>query len=341
MKKLPLRYWQDFFSELAWLLKHGIVLQAAFHILIKQQRLKPLQPFIYHCIHVITQGKPLSHALMLSPQSYLFEAFVICGETSGTLDDALQRCSTWLSQTLHFHTQCRALLFYPCLLILMLLGGSTLLVCVIVPEFYALYQAFDAPIPSTLHAMWQIHLFLIEWGFLLGMGIVLFLLTGVTMTTHSVRIQQQLELLLLRLPIAKQLVHAHEAAHLGMLISGGIPIYQAFQVVSMHTRFLAHQDILNRLLEMLSQGQTLAQAYLTIGWHDAYLCDMLRVAQHTGTLDQTYLKLSDYYTHQLDRQIQRFKQEWQPMLMLAMGILVGIWVFLLYYPLIQLGYAVG
>lgn len=341
MKKHSLQSWHLFFSELAWLTRHGIALQSAFHLLLKQKRLTRLQGFLYHCLHEITQGSPLSTALAKSPQAHLFQAFVICGETSGSLDDALQRCAQWLTQTLHFQTQCRALFFYPLLLMILLLGGTLLLLGIIVPEFYALYQAFNAPLPATMKALWKAHLFLLHWGVILGTSVVGLGFVGILVWRTTAPFRQYIETYVLRIPAAKQLCHAHECAHLGTLLAGGIPLYQALQLLITHTRFRAHQQFMIRILEYLSTGCTLAQAYYTVSWHDDYLCDMLRIAEHTGTLDTSYLKLSEYYTHQLDERLRRFKQEWQPLLMLGMGVLVGSWVFLLYYPLIQLGYSVG
>ncbi|MFI4956933.1 MAG: type II secretion system F family protein [Gammaproteobacteria bacterium] len=341
MKPFPLRLWRDLFSELGWLIQHGIPLQSSLQLLLKQKRLTPLHPFLYHCLQCITEGNPLSSALTLSPQAYLFQAFVICGETSGSLDSALIRCAQWLTQRLHFQTQCQALLFYPVLLILLLVGGSLLLLGVIVPEFYQLYQAFNAPLPITMKGLWAAHLFLVDWGLALALGFILGGFGVWALWRISPAVHRRIETVILRIPAAHQLCHAHECAHLGMLLAGGIPIYQAFQLLITHARFRVHQALLSRILEALTRGQSLALAYHTVGWHDAYLCDMLRIAEHTGTLDKTYLKLCEYYTHQLDMRLNRFKQEWQPLIMLGMGALVGTWVLLLYYPLIQLGYAVG
>ena len=341
MKPFPLRLWRDLFSELGWLIQHGIPLQASLQLLLKQQRLSKLHSFIYHCLHRITEGNPLSTALSISPQAHLFQAFVMCGETSGLLDTALIRCAQWLGQSIHFQTQCRALFFYPILLFIILMGGSLLLLGVIVPEFYQLYHAFNAPLPVTMEALWAAHLLLVDWGLFIVLGLFMSVFFAYGLWRTSSRIKQAIETLILRIPAAHQLCHAHECAHLGMLLAGGIPIYQAFQLLITHTRFRVHQSFLSRILEGLTSGQTLALAYQTVGWHDAYLCDMLRIAEHTGTLDKTYLKLCEYYTHQLDMRLNRFKQEWQPMIMLVMGALVGTWVLLLYYPLIQLGYAVG
>lgn len=140
MKRFPLALWRDLFTELEWMLRHGISLQPALQLLLKQRRLKPLHAFLYHCLHCITQGQPLSAALTISPQSSLFQAFVICGEKSGALEQGLSHCTEWLTQTLQFQTQCRSLAFYPLLLTLVLITGSALLIGVIVPQFYALYE---------------------------------------------------------------------------------------------------------------------------------------------------------------------------------------------------------
>jgi type II secretory pathway component PulF len=341
MKTFSLSLWLDLFSELGWLLQHGIPLQSSLQLLLKQQRLTKLHSFLYHCLVCITEGNPLSSALAISPQAHLFQAFVICGESSGSLDTALMRCAHWLKQSVHFQSQCRALLFYPLLLSIVLIGGCLLLLGVIVPEFYQLYHAFNAPLPITMEALWAAHLFLVDWGFALLLGLVTWMGSAWGAWHFSSFVKQWIEMFILRIPAVHELCHAHECAHLGMLLAGGIPIYQAFGLIISHSRFHVHQSLLIRILEGLTSGQTLALAYQTVGWHDAYLCDMLRIAEHTGTLDKTYLKLCEYYTHQLDMRLNRFKQEWQPMIMLVMGALVGTWVLLLYYPLIQLGYAVG
>lgn len=332
MKKLPLTLWHHFFTELAWLLHHGIPLQSAFHILLKQDRLRPLHRLCFHCLQHIGAGYPLSSALNISPQYVHFQVFIVCGEAGGALDMSLTRCAGWLQQILHFRQQCRALLFYPTLLVCLLLAGSTLLMTIIVPEFYALYQSFHAPMPLAMTWLWHMHLFLKTWGLYILLGA----LGGCALLGYASH-----ERLLFRFRITQDVLHAHECAHLGQLLTGGIPVFQAFQHVIRHTQFALQAKRLTRILAHITEGHGLAQAYQHVGSYDPYLCDMLRIAEQTGTLDETYLKLSDYYTHQLDNRIQRIKQEWQPLFMLAMGLLIGSWVFLLYYPLIQLGYAMG
>lgn len=284
MKKYSLTLWHHFLSELAWMIQHGIPLQAALNLLTKQHRLKPLHPFLFHCMNATTQGFPLSHALSISPQSYLFQAFLICGEKSGSIAAALAQAAEWVSHLLQCHTQGRSLAFYPLLLILLLIGGSGLLLGMIVPTFHTLYLSFNAPLPASMTLLWAAHVFFSQWGVLVFMLIVLLISIFIFACRFSSSLQLLLHRWALRIPLIRHFHHGYECAHLGMLLSAGISLDQSFQCVLVYTRNRAHQHMLHRILETLTQGQPLAYSYRALGWHDAYLCDMLNIAEHTGTL---------------------------------------------------------
>ena len=63
---------------------------------------------------------------------------------------------------------------------------------------------------------------------------------------------------------------------------------------------------------------------------------LLRVGEQSGQLGEMLLRTAAFYDDEITRWIERFSRAFEPVLMAAIGLVVGLIVILLYMPIFEL-----
>jgi general secretion pathway protein F len=227
---------------------------------------------------------------------------------------------------------------YP--LILLVVGGGVtfFLVGYVVPRFAEVYQGAGRSLP------WLSRL-LLEWGQFASMhaqALALAVLAGLSASAIAARrffSTGGTAKLLARLPGIGERARIYELSRLyltmGMLLEGGIPIVPAMQtvegIVSPGLR-----DSLRSAAGAVESGTPLSNAFEAQGLATPISLRMLRVGERSGELGQMLTQSATFYDGEIGRWIDRFTRTFEPLLMAAIGLVVGTIVVLLYMPIFDL-----
>ena len=122
---------------------------------------------------------------------------------------------------------------------------------------------------------------------------------------------------------------------LGTLLAGGLPILPALQLcdglVTARTN-LALQQAARRIRE----GQTASTAFEEAGLCTPVALRLMRVGERTGQLGDMLTRSARFHDGEIERFIARFTRSFEPLLMAAIGLVVGAIVVLLYMPIFDL-----
>ncbi len=330
-------------KELQWLLQSGVHLLAALKLLAQQSALKPSQAIIQNCAHAIGQGQSFSMSLQHVTDN-VSALFIRCGEASGELDKSLGHLCHYMQTLQLFYKAIKQALFYPALVFF---SSSFLLVFMllyIVPQFDALYQQFQAPLPASTQWLLDVTAAAPRWLAITAIFLLSVTALLVSLWRHSYNTRLQLEHLLLHTPMLGRVLryyqHGKFCRLLHLLLAAGIPLTQAIQLLQETNESRLLQKALQEAQHAILQGQSLQYALSRTSYFETYLRDLVALAEQSGKLDYILEQLANYYAEQLKTQLDTFKQMLQPIMILFLGLLLGIWLLLLYYPLLQLGYAI-
>ncbi len=330
-------------NELRCLLSSGIHLLAALNLLAHLRILKPSRDHIYYCIHLIQQGKTLSQALHTQAPRVV-TAFIECGEASGQLDKSLSHLCDWLQSLQEFQRSVKQALFYPAVVLLSSLLLLLLMLLYIVPQFDALYQQFQAPLPASTQWLLDASKKAPLWFIPIAIILISVSATIILLVRCNTEARWYLERMMLLLPIIGGALldyqHAKFCRLLHLLLASGIPLTEGLHLLCKTSRCVTLQQAVQRARQSILQGQDFQQSLMQANYFETYLSDRIRLAEQSGKLDITLEQLANYYNARLKSRLDRFKQFLQPAVILFLGLLIGIWLLLLYYPLLQLGYAV-
>jgi general secretion pathway protein F len=122
---------------------------------------------------------------------------------------------------------------------------------------------------------------------------------------------------------------------LGMLLEGGIPIVAAMETAG-GTISPALRERLVQARARVQSGATLSSAFDAEGLTTPISLRMLRVGERSGEMGNMLTQSAAFYDGEISRWIDRFTRMFEPLLMAAIGLVVGTIVVLLYMPIFDL-----
>jgi len=143
----------------------------------------------------------------------------------------------------------------------------------------------------------------------------------------------------LRIPAVGERVRVYQLTRfyrtVGMLLSGGTPVTQALTQVS----GLLDQELRQRLslaTRNIREGQTISASLDGQSLTTPVALRMLRVGERTGQMGEMMERIAAFHEEELARWVERFTRVFEPLLMAAIGIVIGGIVLLMYFPIFEL-----
>ncbi len=122
---------------------------------------------------------------------------------------------------------------------------------------------------------------------------------------------------------------------LGMLLRSGIPAVAAIRNASGLVR-PELQAQLAAAVGDIEQGHPISEAMARHGLTTPVALRMLRVGERTGRMSELMERIAGYYEDDMARWTEWFTRLFEPILMAAIGLVIGAIVILMYMPIFEL-----
>jgi len=217
---------------------------------------------------------------------------------------------------------------YPIVIVLVMLGVIFLLSYFVLPNLTEMISDNGAELP------WITKVVMGMADFIRGVGGVILLLAIVGIAVLIGRIartkkgKEFFDQLSLRVPglsgMLKMLYVNRFADNLSTLIAGGIPITQALEITSLIVGNSVYQQAIMKTCEGVRKGQTMS-AVLSMypELFPAMFTQMVLVGEQTGSLDKSLLVMVSFYEKETDRAIDSMLVLIEPIMIVALGVVVG------------------
>jgi general secretion pathway protein F len=286
------------------------------------------------------EGQTLATALAEHPGTFppLYVASVRASERTGALQEALKRYIAYAEQA----DALRKTLVNACIYPAVLLGAGLLvtlfLMGYVVPRFSSIYEDVGSDLPFASQM-------LLRWGQLIDAhtGLVALLGAGalaaaIYALSHPATRSAMTEWLC-RIPSIGRQLHIYQLARLyrttGMLLRGGMPAVSALQMSSGLLR-TASQAAFASATQQVREGQSLAAAMERNGLTTAVAARMLRVGERSGNMGEMMERIATFCDEELARWVAIVTRLIEPVLMTVIGLVIGVIVVLMYFPIFQL-----
>ena len=329
-----------FSNELVALLEAGLSLVEAIDALTEKERDDSVRGVLEGLRARLYEGKSLSVALGEFPGTFpvLYVATVRASERTGALALALQRFVAYQQQIDVLKKRLINASIYPAVL---LAAGALVvlfLLTYVVPRFAGIYEDIGGELPFASKMLMQ-------WGRLLDAhGVAVF--TGfagcVALVVWSVLrpgFRAALGDLAARAPMVGHQIALYQLARLyrtvGMLLRGGLPVVTAFEMTG-GLLAAASQPRLESATRAVREGRSLAEALASYGLTTPVADRMLRVGERSGNMGEMMERIAAFYDEELSRFVDVATRLIEPVMMTVIGLVIGVIVVLMYFPIFEL-----
>ncbi len=289
----------------------------------------------------VNGGSTFAKALSQHPREFseIYVAVVGAGEQSGKLGLVLERLATDLEERLALQAKLVGAALYPAIVTCVAFVIVLFLVGYVVPQVANVFVGSKRALPWLTVAMLAISEFVRTFG--VGMLAALFLMAicgRYALTFESFRLR--FDAAWLNLPVIGKLARSYNAARfastLAMLAAAGVPILKALQAAAetLHNRAM-RADALDALV-LVREGAPLASALAGKKRFPGLLAMFARLGEQTGTLPLMLLRAATQLSTEVQRRAMQLATILEPLLIVAMGVVVMLIVLAVLLPIIQL-----
>lgn len=288
----------------------------------------------------VRAGRSLSWAMEQLPQAFppLFVATVRASERTGDLHEALLRYLAYEQQIEQLRRKVLNASVYPALLLVAGAAVAAFLLLYVVPRFASIYDDIGGQLPWLSRLM-------MDWGRLLAahagavaVGAVA-LLACCAWALSRPAWRRWLGQRLWAVPTLGEALRIYQLARLyrtlGMLLRSGLPLVAALDLAD-GLLAPALRASLREARRAISEGQPVAASLAAHGLTTPIASSMLGVGERGGELGAMMDRVAALYDDQLARWVELGTRLIEPLLMAAIGTVIGVIVILLYMPVFEL-----
>ncbi len=341
LRRVGLAQLTVFARQFATMVNAGLSMVRTLNILEQQTESQKLKTIVSEVRKDVEEGMTLSDALGKHPETFssLTVNMVRAGEVGGVLDDVLNRLAIFFEKDLSLRQKVRAALTYPAAIFTFALGVIFFLVFFILPQFIGFFEGLDLVLPlPTRILIWFTKTLTGYWYVFLGF--ILLGLYGMRMYIATTAGRFRWDRFKLRVPVFGPLMRKVTISRftrtLGTLITSGVPIMQALEVVSKAVENKIVSQAIDNVRSSIREGESIALPLQASGLFPPMVVQMTAVGEETGTLDTMLQKVADFYDAEVESTLAQLTSILEPLLIVFLGFVVGFIVLSFYMPLYQL-----
>lgn len=330
-----------FTRQLSSMVLTGITLIESLTIL-KQQVNKPkMQTVIDDLIAQISEGSTFSQALESHSNifSQVYIALIKAAETGGLLDKVLERLADNLEKGEDLKKRVRSALVYPIIVISGVVAVVGIMNIFVIPQLGKLYENLNLELPLTTRVVLSISSFVTTFapGFVVG---AIFLFIGYkrfVKTDMGIHIIDKAKLKIPVIgPIIRLSILDEITRTVSILISSGTSILESLTISSNVANNIWYKTAMRETGILVEKGIPLSSALQNQKIFPPILIQMTKVGESTGRIDDSMIKMAEYFERDLDVRVKTLTQAIEPILIITLGIGVSFLIISVITPIYSL-----
>jgi type IV pilus assembly protein PilC len=332
-----------FTRQLATMMKAGVPLLQSFDIVGKGHANPSMSKLIMDLRADIETGTSLNNAFRKYPLYFdpLFCNLVGAGEQAGILEDLLTRLAIYKEKTLALKSKIKGALMYPCSILAIAFVVTAVIMIWVVPAFKSVFSSFGANLPAPTLIVMGISDFVVQWWYIIFGSIFGALYFFFQTWRRSLKMQQFMDRVLLRLPVFGEVIRKGTIARwtrtLSTMFAAGVPLVEALDSVGGASGNNVYLEATKKIQTEVSTGTSLTVAMQNANVFPNMVTQMVSIGEESGALDAMLGKVADFYEEEVDEAVKALSSLMEPMIMVILGVLIGGLVVAMYLPIFKLG----
>ncbi len=333
-------------KNLSAMLAAGLSLSRALSVIERQSTNARLKAIASGLADAVKKGTSFHEGLAAYPAIFpeIFVAMVRAGEESGSLDKSLAVVALQMERSEELIRKVKGAMIYPAIVITVVVVVGILMLIYVVPTLTSTFTQLGVQVPLATRIIVMLSDFLVAHVTLV-LSALLVLLGGAIAFVRS-RVGSRVVIAVsLHLPVVGELVRETYAARasrtLSSLLSAGVPVLDALAITKEVVHAEAFANVVGEAEEHVRRGETLSESF---GAHaELYpilMSDMLAVGEETGRVAEMLAQVAEFYEQDVGEKTKDLSTIIEPVLMLIIGTVVGVFAVSMIAPIYQLSSAI-
>ena len=261
------------------------------------------------------------------------------GEASGSLDTAMERMAVQFEKSAKTQAMVKKAMIYPIVVALVAVAVVIIMLVFVIPRYMDMFEQLGTELPAITMAVVNLSNFIQNnWYIIIPVvaGIV-FALKAYAKTSSGKHVFGKLQM---KIPAVKNLVvksaSAQMARTLSTLLTAGVPLIEAVDIVSDTMTNIWFKEALKDALEQIMVGVPLSQPLQTCGLFPPMVYHMMRIGEEAGSTEDMLNKLADYYEEEVEMAVQSLMAAMEPMIIIVLAGIVGLLIGAVMAPMVTM-----
>lgn len=340
-KKLKMKELIVFTRQLVTLLKAGVPLLSALDALGEQAESDHLKELIRKVYVGIENGISFSDALAQHPEAFpdLYVNSVRAGETGGKLDVVLERLAQLLEHDHETKSQVKSAMRYPVIVVCSLIVAFVTLMLVVVPNFIDLFSKMNVELPLPTRILIGMHTIIADYWHI-SLVIIGGLAIGFLRYVKTEKGAYQWDKFRMQLPIMGELYIKSAMSRFSRMFetlnTSGLPILQTLEITAKTVGSVVIGKELERVSYGILQGEGLAGTLQNGKVFPPMITRMIAIGEQSGSLDEMLRSVSQHYDSEVEHAVRNLTSMIEPVLTVAMGVMVLFLALAIFLPMWEL-----
>lgn len=331
-----------FTRQFATMIDAGLPLVQALDILANQTDNKHFGKILGDVKTRVEGGASFSDALRSHPKVFdeLFTNLVSAGEVAGILDTIMSRLATYIEKAMKLKGKVKGAMVYPAGVALVAVSVIVILLWKVIPVFQNMFRDMGAgALPSLTQFIMSLSQgFVTNIPYILGgtIGIIFGFISLMRIRKGRLVVHAFLLKMPIVGPVLRKSVVARFTRTFGTLLSSGVPILDAMEIVAKTAGNLVIEDAIMLVRQKVAEGKDVATPLMQTKVFPPMVVQMIGVGEQTGAMDQMLQKIADFYEEEVDVAVSALTSLMEPLMIVVLGGIVGVILISMYMPIFEL-----
>lgn len=319
----------------------GLGIVPCLEILVAQTENKSFKNAIADTYEEVQKGSTLSESMTLHKNVFptILISMVEAGEVSGNLDTIMLRMAEHFEKENKTENKVKSALVYPAVLAVVSVAVVVFMLVFILPTFTSMFEGSGTELPGLTQMLIDLSNSMQTYWYIY-MAVVIAIVFGISMYMKTEEGKRFFDSLKLRLPVVKKtsamLATSRFTRTLSTLLSSGIPLIQAMEVVAKVVNNSIIEERLLSGIESIRKGVSLSRTVKDVCIFPPMVDSMIRIGEESGSLDDMLYKTADFYDEEAEASIQKLTSMIEPLMIVFMGLAIGFIVISMYLPMFDM-----
>lgn len=330
-----------FTRQTASMLSSGLTLSQALTVLKNQTQKQSLVSVVDGIVTNVEDGKSFSESIALYPQVFspVYVSLIKAGESAGLLDKIMMRLADTLEKRDKLRAQIRSALLYPVIVITLMAAVIGIMMIFVIPQLNTLYESLNIALPLPTKIVIMLSNFMINYILFIVAGSIagLFYFNKWRRTEKGKFV---IDSFLLRMPIFNKIIRestmAEFARTFGLLAGTGSLVIDSLQKSADVLGNSVYKRAVKQVADSVEKGVSIGDAMSANLLFPAIVVEMVKVGEQTGKLDDSLMRVSEYFEREVEQSVKSLTTAIEPLIMIGLAIAVGFLILAVITPIYKL-----